>query len=163
VAATLVRLSPDRWPIDLLLRFGAVLPTTSHTSGLDRDRTDFFALAGARYRHGRLALRTEQGVGINGTVFSHYPQSDVWAYTAGVDVDVARPGGVPVRAVAEAVGHRDGHEWMVRGNEDQQEVRLGVDVGGSWLLRGRYLRGRTAHSPTSGWRISGGFLVGSRR
>jgi surfeit locus 1 family protein len=163
VAATLARVSPDDWPVDVLVRFGAVLPTTSHRSGLDRDRTDFFALAGLRYRTGPLTLTTEHGVGVNGTIVDHYPQSDVWAYGAGAFLDL--PGGlagVPVSGVLEIVGQQDGHDWEVRGNEDLQELRAGVDVGNSWLLRLRYVRGRAAFSPSSGWLISGGVLLGRR-
>jgi surfeit locus 1 family protein len=163
VAATLVRVSPDQWPVAVLVRFGAVLPTTSHRSGLDRDRTDFFALAGLRYRTGPLTLTTEHGVGVNGTVYNSYPQSDVWTYGAGAFLDL--PGGLaglPVTGVMEIVGQQDGNDWVIRGNEDLQEVRAGVDVGNSWLLRARYVRGRTAFSPSSGWRLSGGVLLGRR-
>jgi surfeit locus 1 family protein len=162
IASTLMQVTPDAWPVDILLRFGTVLPTTSHRSGLDRDRTDFFALAALRYVAGPLTLTTEHGVGINGTVLNHYPQSDVWAYGAGAFVQVPKSP-VPVRIAAELVGQQDGHGWQIRGNEDLQEVRVGFDAGNSWLLRARYVRGRTASSPSSGWRVGAGIILGRRR
>jgi len=162
MAATLFRLSPDEWPLDVVVRFGAVLPTTSHRSGLDRDRTDFFATGALRFRHGLLTLTTEHGVGINGTLFSNYPQSDVWVYTAGATLQ-APSAGLPLRLVTELVGHRDGINWEVRGNEEQQELRLGADIGRTRFASVRYIRGRTPFSPSSGIRLSGGFLLDRRR
>src|SRR5690606_24704065 len=79
-ASTAFRFSPDDWPADLVLRFGATIPTTSDESGLDRDRTDFFALLSARYRYRALTLAAENGVGINGTLLHDLPQSDVWTF-----------------------------------------------------------------------------------
>jgi surfeit locus 1 family protein len=162
VAATLMQVTPGTWPVDVLIRFGAVLPTTSHRSGLDRDRTDFFALAAARYAAGPLTITTEHGVGINGTVLSTYPQSDVWTYGAGAFLDVPLPQ-LPLRVAAELVGQQDGRRGQIRGNEDLEEVRVGLDIGSTWLLRARYVHGRTAYSPSSGWRMGGGYVLGRRR
>jgi surfeit locus 1 family protein len=150
-AATMLLLSEPSWPVDIVVRFGTVIPTTSDDSGLDRDRTDFFALLAARYRVGRLTLAMENGVGINGTVFNDYPQSDVWAYNFGVSY---RPlPGTPVRAVAALVGHQDGHSWEVRGNEDLRELRLGLDIGTARSLRLRYVRGLLNASPRHGVQV----------
>jgi surfeit locus 1 family protein len=155
IAQTVLHVSPSNWPADVAVRFGTVLPTTSDQSGLDRDRTDFFAFIGARYRRGDLTLRTEHGVGINGTVLPDYPQSDVWAYTAGASYAHG-----PVSAVAELVGHQDGHAWVVRGNEDQRELRLGLDIGRLRWLRLRYIHGIADFSPAHGVTVGGGIKVG---
>jgi surfeit locus 1 family protein len=159
IAATLLRLSPAHWPADVVVRFGAVLPTTSHTSGLDRDRTDFFALAGVRYRAGRLTLSTEQGVGINGTLYNHYPQSDVWVYTVAGTWDLAAPAGTALRGTVELLGHQDGHGEPPRGNEKQRELRAGVDLGRGWLIRLRYVRGLSEYSPSHGIRLGAGYIL----
>jgi surfeit locus 1 family protein len=153
IASTLLRLSPAHWPADFVVRFGTTIPTTSDESGLERDRTDFFALFGARYRTGPLTLAMENGVGINGTVLPSYPQSDVWAYTfmASYDMGTLTP-------IAEIVGHQDGTSLTVRGNEDQRELRLGFDVGNEWWLRVRYVHGLSTFAPAHGVRLSVGML-----
>ena len=153
-AATLFRISPDAWPADVVLRFGTTLPTTSDESGLERDRTDFFALAGIRYRAGRFAFATEHGVGIHGTVLADYPQSDAWTYSAGVAYAAG-----PVTAVAGVVGQEDGLNGHVRGNEDLRELRLGVDVGSDRWLQVRFIRGLRDLSPAWGSRVGAGLLI----
>jgi surfeit locus 1 family protein len=154
-ASTLVRLSPDAWPADVVLRFGATIPTTSDESGLDRDRTDFFALLGARYRYRTLSVYTEHGVGINGTVIAEYPQSDVWTYNFGASLQQQH-----TRLVMNLVGRQDGRTSRVRGNEDLRELRAGVDIGSDLSLQLRYVHGLTDFSPTHGIRISAGFIAG---
>jgi hypothetical protein len=153
IASTLLRISPAHWPADLVVRFGATIPTTSDESGLERDRTDFFALLGARYRRGPLTLTMENGVGINGTVLPDYPQSDVWAYTFTASYDAGA-----LTPVAEVVGHQDGTSLVVRGNEDQRELRLGFDVGNEWWLRVRYVHGLSTFAAAHGLRLSVGTL-----
>jgi surfeit locus 1 family protein len=151
MAATLFRVSPDAWPVDVVIRFGATIPTTSDESGLDRDRTDFFALAGARYRRGPVTLSMENGVGINGTIHPSYPQSDVWAYMFGASYGLRT-----AAVVAELVGHQDGHSGTVRGNEDQRELRVGLDAGRRYWLRGRYVHGLGGVAPEHGLRLTAG-------
>jgi surfeit locus 1 family protein len=154
-ASTLVRLSPDVWPADVALRFGATIPTTSDESGLDRDRTDFFALVGARYRYRAMSVQMEHGVGINGTVFAGYPQSDVWTFAFGASLERQA-----ARLVVDLVGRQDGHDRRVRGNEDLRELRAGVDIGHELWLQLRYIHGFSDFSPAHGIRVSGGFLMG---
>lgn len=157
-ASTAVRISPDHWPADLLLRFGATVPTTSDESGLDRDRTDLFALLAMRYGHGSFALTAENGVGINGTLRPDLPQSDVWMYAFGASYTL--PG---VRVAADLVGRQDGHAYVIRGNEDLHEVRAGIDVGSARWLRLRYVHGLSADAaPAHGLRISAGVLLSRR-
>jgi surfeit locus 1 family protein len=156
-AATLFRISPDAWPVDAAIRFGATLPTTSDESGLERDRTDFFALLGLRYRRGRLRLAMENGVGIHGTVLADYPQSDAWTYSLSASGDIG-----PVTAVAGVVGQEDGLRGHVRGNEDLRELRIGFDVGRARWLNVRYIRGLRDLSPLYGLRITAGVLLDER-
>lgn len=157
--ATAFRMSPDSWPADIVLRFGTTLPTTSDESGLERDRTDFFALLSARYRRGALALTAENGLGINGTRHSRLPQSDVWTYAFGVFY-----GSGTLRLAGELIGRQDGHSLVIRGNEDLREMRAGVDLGHARRLRVRYVRGiRTASPAPHGLRISAGFPLRSTR
>jgi surfeit locus 1 family protein len=154
-AATAFRFSPDRWPADLVLRFGATVPTTSDESGLDRDRTDFFALLGARYRRGPLSLTAEHGVGINGTTRPDLPQSDVWTYAFGAAYDAGS-----LHLAADFVGRQDGHAYVIRGNEDLRELRAGFDIGRTRWLRVRYVRGFDDEaSPGHGLRVTGGILM----
>jgi surfeit locus 1 family protein len=154
MASTALLLSPAHWPAEVVVRFGATIPTTSDESGLDRDRTDFFALVGARYRRGPLSLYMENGVGINGTHSADYPQSDVWTYAFGASYAVRSLSGS-----AELVGRQDGHSWIVRGNEDTRELRLGVDVGRDRWVGVRYVRGLSDYSPDNGLRVHAGFMV----
>jgi surfeit locus 1 family protein len=154
-AATAFRFSPDSWPADLVLRFGATIPTTSNESGLERDRTDFFALLGARYSRGALSLSAENGVGINGTLRPGLPQSDVWTYAFGAALDVRA-----LVLAADFVGRQDGHTYVIRGNEDLRELRLGFDLGRERWLRVRYVRGMAADAaPAHGLRVSAGLIL----
>jgi surfeit locus 1 family protein len=155
LAATALRLTPDDWPADVVVRFGATIPTTSDESRLERDRTDFFALVGARYRRGPLSLRMENGVGINGTHSREYPQSDVWTYAFGAAYAAG-----PLRASADVVGRQDGHSWIVRGNEDMRELRVGFDAGERRWVGVRYILGLSGVSPEHGLRLKAGFLIG---
>lgn len=154
-ASTAFRFSPDDWPADLVLRFGATVPTTSNESGLERDRTDFFALLSVRYTRGRLSLTAENGVGINGTMRRGLPQSDVWTYAFGAAY--ALPA---LSLAADFVGRQDGHSYVIRGNEDLRELRAGFDLGRTRWLHVRYIRGFDDDaSPTHGLRVSAGMLL----
>jgi surfeit locus 1 family protein len=151
-ATTLVNLTPPRLPLDLVLRFGARLPTTSDESGLDRDRTDFFALAALRYRIGPLSFTAENGVGIYGAIDSRFPQSDVWAYAYGAEFR---------RRTLFAHAHLVGHQNVlgIRGNETLRELRVGSGLGGSRWIGITYIRGLTQYSPEHGVRLSGGLRI----
>src|SRR5690606_16273589 len=78
--ATAVRLTPARWPAALALRFGTRLPTTDNRVGLERDATDFFAVAAGRWHAGPVLLSAESGLGIHGTRDPDFEQSDLWFY-----------------------------------------------------------------------------------
>jgi len=158
-AASSLRMSPDGWPLDVVVRFGATVPTTSDESGLDRDRTDFFALLGARWRSGPLTLTAENGVGIHGTLQHANPQSDVWVFAFGASWDVDEK----LRAVGKLVGRQDGHAYVIRGNEDLHELRLGFDYGTRVIASARYVRGITRYSPAHGVRAGLALRVGPTR
>src|SRR5690606_32591253 len=66
------------------LRFGTRLPTTDNETGLERDRTDFFALVAAGWRLGPVQVAAESGVGIHGTRDDGMEQVDVWLYALSV-------------------------------------------------------------------------------
>jgi surfeit locus 1 family protein len=151
-AATLVDLTPPWLPVDVIVRFGARIPTTSDESGLDRDRTDFFALAGLRYQAGPLSFTAENGVGIHGAIDARFPQSDVWAYTFGAEYRTR-----PLFATAHIVGHQNG--LRLRGNEDLRELRLGGGIGDTRWLTISYIRGLTEFSPRHGLRLGAGFRL----
>ncbi|HSJ08752.1 MAG TPA: SURF1 family protein [Longimicrobiales bacterium] len=157
-AASSLHMTPDSWPVAVFVRFGATIPTTSDESGLDRDRTDFFALIGARHRAGPLTLTMENGVGINGTLDDDLPQSDVWTFAFGATYDLPR-----LRAVASFVGRQDGHSYVIRGNEDLHELRVGFDYGRRVLLGVRYIRGLSEFSTGHGVRAGATLRVGRLR
>src|SRR5690606_36584954 len=81
LVSTMVLLTPPERDVSAILRFGTRLPTTDNTVGLDRDRTDFFALLGGRLKTRQLYLAGEAGIGINGTHDPNYEQSDMLLYS----------------------------------------------------------------------------------
>lgn len=153
-ASTLIHISPIDRPAAVVFRFGTRLPTTSEEIGLDRDRTDFFATLGGRYRRGRLALSGESGVAINGTRLDGYDQSDVWTYSFGLEYGLG-----PITSTALIVGHQDGHEHAVRGNEDLSELRVGVRAGERYWVQAMAVKGIADYSPGRGVLL----MVGLRR
>jgi hypothetical protein len=150
-AAALVLLAGDVATRGLALRFGTRLPTTDERIGLDRDRTDFFATLGARTRLGGLLLSGESGIGINGTRVPEHDQSDVWIFSAAA----AYVGG-PLTPSVSIVGHQDGHAYVIVGNEDLRELRLGVRAGGRGWLDAAWLYGLAPSSPAHGLLVRAG-------
>ena len=150
--ATVLRLTPERAPAVLALRFGARLPTTDNMTGLDRDATDFFALLGGRVRRGALAVSGESGVSINGTRDPTFEQSDVWAFDLRTEYAAGR-----IVPVAEIVGQLDGLPGhSIRGNEDMAELRVGARFGGRRFLRVALVRGLKTYSPSAGVLVAAG-------
>jgi len=147
-AATLIRLNGAS-PVQVALRFGTRLPTTSEEVGLDRDRTDFFATLGARYRMGLLSVGGESGVAINGTRVDGVDQLDVWTYSLGVDYRFG-----PVTSSGAIVGHNDMHRRVIRGNEDLNELRLGVRAGDRVRFAATFVQGLADFSPDRGLLVS---------
>jgi len=152
LASTLVRLSRGTRPVLLALRFGTRLPTTSNEPGLDRDRTDFFASFGARYRAGPFAIGAETGVGILGTRTDGVDQLDVLTYSAALEW---RAGAFTT--IATVTGQDDMHSRVIRGNEDLSEVRLGVRAGQRLWVSAFAIKGLADFSPGSGILLMAGF------
>lgn len=144
-AATSVRINDAQDPALIVVRFGTRLPTTSEEPGLDRDRTDFFATVAARWHAGPFAVNGESGVGIHGTRRSGYDQSDVWTYAFGVELDLG-----PIQSTASMVGHKDGLESDVRGNEDLNELRFGIRAGDRYWVQASAVKGLAEFSPGGG-------------
>jgi hypothetical protein len=151
-ASTLVRLTGVNTPALLVLRFGTRLPTTSEEAGLDRDRTDFFATIGGRWHRGALSVAGESGIGIHGTRLDGYDQSDVWTYSLAVELDVG-----PLTPTAALVGHKDGLDSDVRGNEDLNELRLGMRAGARYWVQAAAVLGLAEFSPGGGLLLMFGF------
>ena len=149
--ATIVRLTPAGRDAMAVLRFGTRLPNSNNRIGLDRDRTDFFALAGGRLRRGGLTAGTEIGLGIFGSHDLRIEQADVLAYALGAEY-----GHGPITPVASLVGHYYHGRRTLRGNEDLGELRVGARVGRRYWMEVQLVRGLTAFSPGGGLLVSGG-------
>jgi hypothetical protein len=149
---TTVRLTNEGAPVAAALRFGARLPTTDNTVGLDRDATDFFATLGGRTTRGRVSVQGEAGIGIFGTRERVFEQDDllVYAFRAEYAGGIVRP---MLTILGQQVG--TGHS-EIRGNESLGEVRLGVRAGGRRWLLAEVVKGYTDFSPGLGVLLSAG-------
>jgi hypothetical protein len=154
LASTVLRLTGEQRSTLVALRFGTRLPTTSNEPGLDRDRTDFYATLGGRWRLGAFALSGEGGVGILGTRVDGLDQLDVLTYSAGVEWRVG-----PLVSHGIIVGQDDVHLRVVRGNEDLSEVRVGIRGGDRIWFSASAVKGIADFSPGHGLL----FMVGMRR
>lgn len=143
---TAVRLTGEGAPVEAVLRFGARLPTTDNTTGLDRDATDFLATLGARTARGGWSAQAEAGVGIFGTRRTDFEQDDLLVYALRVE-RVAGPLVPSLTAVGQQVGagHRE-----IRGNESLGEVRLGLRTSGRRWVAAEGVRGLAPFSPRGG-------------
>ncbi|HEX6368442.1 MAG TPA: hypothetical protein VF006_05910 [Longimicrobium sp.] len=149
---TTVRLTREDAPVAAALRFGARLPTTDNTVGLDRDATDFLATLGGRAVRGRIAVQGEAGIGIFGTREREFEQDDllIYALRAEYAAGALRP---MLTVIGQQVG--TGHS-EIRGNESLGEVRLGVRAGGRRWLMAEVVKGYTDFSPGLGVLVSAG-------
>jgi hypothetical protein len=150
-AVTTVRLTPAGAAITGILRFGTRLPTTDNASGLDRDATDFFALAGMAVRRGGVLAGIETGVSINGTRDPEFEQKDVMPYML-----VAEWTRGPLQPRLSIVGELPGDHPQVRGNEPHGEIRLGARTHGRHWLRIDGVLGYRTASPSWGVMLAAG-------
>jgi hypothetical protein len=148
--STLVRLTPDRPAGFATLRFGARLPNSDNVVGIDRDRTDFFALVGGQLRRAGWRAAGEAGLGINGSHSETLEQADVLVY----DLSVERAAGL-VAPFVTWLGQRNG-DLRLRGNENLSELRLGARVGRRYWVRLAWVHGLADFSPGDGVLVSAG-------
>ena len=149
--ATTHRLTPPGRAAAGVLRFGVRIPTTTNAVGIDRDATDFFALVGGRIDTGPLRLTGESGVGVYGTRYVDFEQSDVLVYSLGAEIPLAA-----VTPSLALLGQKDGVSKEVRGNEDLSELRVGLRVGRSRWVRAQFVKGLATFSPAAGLLLSAG-------
>ncbi len=127
----------------LALRYGVRLPTHNQRKGLDRHKTDFYALAGGRVVRAALTVAGEGGLGVFGT---HAPGHDralpfLYDVSARWTTPVLEPS---LTLVGQAT------PTQIRGNEDLVELRAGVRIGGVRFLEATLLRGLAAYGPRWG-------------
>jgi hypothetical protein len=151
IVATSLLLNAADSPLLGVLRFGTRLPTTDNRQGLERDRMDFFALAGARLRRGPLLIGAEAGVSINGTREQEFEQKDVLAYTLNAEYTAG-----PVVPGIAFTGDVLGPRRALRGNEPLGEVRAGVRTSGRRWVRAEVIAGYRTFSPRLGVRLAAG-------
>jgi hypothetical protein len=152
--STTVRLTPNRSPVDGVVRFGTRLPTTDNTTGLDRDALDFFATLGAMRSSGRVVVSGEAGLGIYSTREQRFEQDDLFLYAARIEY---RTG--PFIPSAAVIGQMHGTAHSeTRGVEDLCEARIGLRAGTLRWLRLEYVRGYEKFSPSRGFIIAAGLL-----
>jgi hypothetical protein len=151
VVATSLLLNAPESPLLGVVRFGTRLPTTDNRQGLERDRMDFFALAGARLRRGPVLIGAEAGVSINGTREQEFEQKDVLAYTLSAEYDAG-----PVVPGITVTGDVLGPRRALRGNEPLGEVRAGVRTAGRRWVRAEVIAGYRTFSPRLGIRLAAG-------
>jgi hypothetical protein len=153
--ATAVRLTPTHWSrTTAVVRFGTRLPTTNNREGLDRDQTDFFGLVGGRLRTSRLRLAAETGVGIYGTRYVNFEQSDLWLYSASAELPLGA-----LTPMASLLGQMDWSSGaQLRGNEDLSELRVGARLGSGLWLQAQLVKGLATFSPGWGAQLSVGVV-----
>src|SRR5690606_18304522 len=102
------------------------------------------------------AATLESGLGIQGTVESHYDQVDVWLYSAAAEYQRRA-----LTAGVALVGQTDGLRGPgVRGNENLSELQAFLWMGGPRWARLAVVRGLAPFSPRLGAAVSLGVAFG---
>jgi hypothetical protein len=147
---TLVRITPERFPAPLALRFGTRLPNSDDQVGIDRDRMDFYATLGGQLRRAGFSLTGEAGLGIFGTHDLEFEQTDPLLYSLTAEQRLGAAG-----VSASFLGHRAGFGgWVQRGSESRSELRMGASLGSRYRVSAQYVHGLAQFSPGSGWLVS---------
>jgi hypothetical protein len=151
--STTVRLSPDRWPLSAVLRFGTRLPTTDNTTGLDRDAIDFFSTAGAGGLINGISVSAEGGLGIHTTRETAFEQDDLFLYAVRGEYPWKLTPSISV------VGQKHGAEHSeIRSVEDLGEIRLGLRAGDRNWIRVEFVKGYEDFSPSTGFIVTAGLF-----
>jgi len=134
------------------LRYGVRLPTHNHRKGLDRHKTDFYAMLGGRVVRGALTLAGQGGVGIWGTQAPGYDKVIPFLYeaTASWRAGAVEPS---LALVGQAV------PTQIRGNEDLSELRAALRLGRARFLEATLLRGVARYGPGWGVLVFAGVVV----
>lgn len=152
--STVIRITPDVYPVTGVLRFGTRLPTTDNTTGLDRDATDFFATVGVSGTRGILNLAGEGGLGIYGTRETRFEQDDLFLYSLRAEMRFGAL--VPT---ASLIGQQHGYAHSaIRGVENLSEMRVGVRFGDLRWVRLEAVKGLTTFSPSGGILLTAGLV-----
>ncbi len=130
----------------LAFKFAVELPNAKHDSGLGNDETEFYASVLLSKRLHRARILGNIGMAILGNPVVNGRQADVLTY----DVGILYPLNSRVNLVGE-IGGRKGPNPQRIGNEDQSQMRLGVQLqagGLRWDLGG--VAGFKEYDPDSG-------------
>ncbi len=155
---TIVRLTPLAVPTSplLALRYGVRISTHNDRKGLDRHKTDFYALLGGRTFAGRWTLTGEGGLGVYGARQVVAENALPFLYALGVHRRV-RAWEPALELVGQAARHPP------RGNENLSELRVGVRRGDERWVQVSAVKGLTDFSPRLGVIVFGGFELPRRR
>ena len=150
---TTILLTPESWSSTMAgVRFGARLPTTNNRVGLDRDQTDFFALVAGRSQSRGVLLTGETGIGIHGSRYPNFEQSDLFLYAVGAEL--------PIGAFTPRLSLLGQMDWsagqQLRANEDLAEIRAGARVGELFWVEAEVVRGLATFSPELGLLVTVG-------
>ena len=155
---TIVRLTSDTGaPSSLLaVRYGVRISTHNDRKGLDRHKTDFYALLGGRTFAGHWTLTGEGGLGVYGARQVVAEKALPFLYALGMH----RRAGAWEPAL-ELVGQAARHP--PRGNENLSELRAGARWGEDRWVRVSAVKGLTDFSPRLGVIVFGGIELPRRR
>ena len=148
---TTVRLTPLAFPVRVAARFGTRLPTTDNRTGLDRDATDFYALLDGAVERGRFLAALETGMGILGTRYAEFEQTDVVQYAGTVAYRVG-----PFTPSLALLGQATTATFQGVGTENMSEVRAALQLGHRRWVRVAYVDGHAQFSPSHGVLVSAG-------
>ncbi len=134
------------------LRYGVRISTHNDKKGMDRHKTDFYALLGGSTLRGGWTLGAEAGLGVYGTRQAGYDKALPFLYSAG-----ARRRLGPLEPSLALTGQAMPRQ--IRGNEDLAELRAGLRLGRARWLEASFVRGLTRFSPRAGFILFAGIAI----